>query len=257
MGENTAIRSFLISLLQILVLALGVFIIYELNQPIKNVRAIIQLHGNQKLSKNEVLEEIDKLELDGKSFLEINPLKIRSKLKRHPLIEDIKIRRFLYPKPTVKAYLTEALAWGSYEDQIINSHGYVIARMNDKALSWKIKKHFIEVKGDLVKIKSYLLLNQDKLILLRNIAKSIEEATGETVKSIYGNRDENFSINTFDHKYKLGLLNNQIEDRVKRIELIVDKIAILNEELDYVDLSLATPEIILGKKDRKPSPIKD
>lgn len=232
----------------ICLVAASVYFIYLLAKPVTNALDIVELHGNKQISNYDLLEEISKHKIENKSFFEINPLSISKKLQKHPLISDITIRRRLFPKLCLQVFINETQPWAIYEDQIVNSEGYIIARLNDKDLDLKVKGYLQSIRYKLVKIKSYALLKAEQLFLLRSLANTIEKATKEEVSWISGSRDENYLISTKEHKYKIGMLNKKTKKRVNRVKLVLDQIFALEDKLDYVDLSLSTPEVILGKK---------
>lgn len=246
----TRIKFFLNRLLQLALLGAAIFLIYDLFKPMSNILKDTDVFGTHELTVEEVFKELDNLDLNNKSFLEINPIKVTEKLIEHPLIDDAKIRRYLYPSHRMKVYVEEALPWALYGSKIVDRRGIVLADLNDMTLDWQIKKHFVDMKSRLIPIKSSPSLDAKNLNMLRELSLIIEDATESNVTKIVGDREENFCIVTEAQEFKIGLLGEEVRKRVKRVTLIADQLIGMKETLSYVDLSLSTPEIILGKKSK-------
>lgn len=189
---------FLNRLLQIGLLLAGGFLFYQLSKPIDDWMSITEVNGMKQLTALEIYAELEKSELDQKSFLGINPIKINKQLKTHPLIESVTSRRFLYPKKRIKIYIKETLPWAFYNDQILADTGYLIASMNDPELDIRIKKFFLSIKNQLLQITSHKPINQERLLILRSLVNIIENSSGQKILKIVGDHEDNFSLKSKD-----------------------------------------------------------
>ena len=99
---------------------------------------------------------------------------------------------------------------------------------------------------------------KENLHNLNAIIQHIENAISsigfhEKIHTIYCGPSENLRLTGNHFEYKIGKLNNRSLARVKRLDLALIKIEELltkdKIDLKYIDLSLSTKEIILGKNE--------
>lgn len=244
-------------LLAIALLLLSSFFIYVIYPQIPNYNSITSLSGLNKLSEKEVFLDLNELDLNEKAFWEINPIEINKQLvEKNPLIKEIKFRRFIFPKKQIRVYVSEKQAWASYGHKIIEDNGMFMADLSwniSKNLNPLTRKNLQSLKKNLVRIRSYSSLKPEDLIRIRYIVQILEDATRDKIIKINSDRERNFTMYTDTYKIKIGPLTKQVFEKVKRINLIAPQIEKLQSKskespLDYVDLSLATQEVILGQK---------
>lgn len=243
--------------LALALLAAASFFVYIVYPKISDYNSLTSFYGLDRLSEKEAFLELGELEMDGKAFWEINPLELSRLIAlQNPLVQDVKFRRYIFPTKQVKVYITEKEPWASYNHKIVENSGEIMADME-----WKIaknlnpvtRKNLQTIKEDLVKIYSYSLLKSNDLISIRYLVKLIEEAVSDKIIKINSDREHNLTMYTDSYKIKIGPMNKNTIEKVKRINLIAAQIHKLTEEseenpLDYIDLSLSTQEVILGQK---------
>lgn len=248
----------------LLLLSLGAF--YYFYMPITEFQNISSIQGNNFISTPELRNVISSLDLDAKRFLQINPKHIEHFLEKRPLVKDVKIRSTVFPKRFFSMYITEEVPWAIYKGQIINNKGQVVVQSRTQAKIFnspsveKIYHDFYSqsIDSDLISIwsayplydKDFELINKTSQKLsqdLKMLNLNQEEGKNLRIKKIDINREKNIFLITDDFEIKLGVFDKKIYERAKKFSLVVNKIESLNEKLAYVDLSLDSQEVILGK----------
>lgn len=251
-------------IISIILLLLSAGIIYYLLQPIKLSH---EFHGLQRISPTEIESKLAPLGLDGKSILQINPLQITSILEKSPLIKQAKIKTQLFPKTKLAIFIEENQPWAIYRDQVLGDQAQTLIASRLEAVASqseavnKIYDDFYRSKTDLVELVSTRALNDEELQLLKRshdlindnldlIASNVINGSElGHIRMIRVNRVNNVFFYSDQLKFITGMMDEALFERVKRLETIVPKMVKLSssEELSYVDLSLDTNEVLLGK----------
>ena len=72
----------------------------------------------------------------------------------------------------------------------------------------------------------------------------------ESIQTIYSSPEGDFSMQGKFYEYRIGELNKKTLKKIQRMRLVLNKIQELQEQgtkLKYIDLSLKSNDIILGK----------
>lgn len=243
----------LFTTLSLLIFSTAVFyalIKYTKNSPIK-------IHANDQFIINEIKSDLAQMNLNEKSFMAINPLKINKKLKENPLIKSVQSRRFLLPKPNISIYATEISPWLSYQRQLFSKDAEFITRVDSLNHSPKVSEYLQQLETEIMTVVSVNELNQKKLKLIIQISEIIASSLNkinvkDRIKEIQLDQDDNISVISEAYKFRIGPLSKEAIERAQRLETIfkkVQEIEAKTSKLEYIDLSLSGSEVILGKKD--------
>ncbi|MDD9898514.1 MAG: FtsQ-type POTRA domain-containing protein [Candidatus Melainabacteria bacterium] len=248
----------------ILFLLLSAGIIYLLIKPVELEHEII---GLKRISVAEIESQIASLGLENKSILEINPQKISSLLEKSPLIKVAKVKTTLVPQLKLAIHIEEAKPWALYRDQLLGDQAQTLieskmqaASFNSEAIT-KIYDDFYQSQTDLVELMSTRALDAGELKALKDshdlindnlnlIASNISNGNElGHIRLIRVNRINNVFFYSNKLKFIAGMMEPELFERVRRLETVVPKMIELSktEELAYVDLSLDTDEVLLGK----------
>ncbi len=237
------------TLIFLVLLTSSFFAFHELSQPITDYNAITHIYGLKKLNRDDIMSKFLKEKTNGKPILLINPIRIAERIKRNPLVACVHIKRFLYPERKIKIYIKEAKLWARYGSKIFNADAKYIANMAKIPSGTRV--HKLLNSYNYVEIKSPHALSDDDLKLLLKLSKLIEKSTRSRVSRIEGDRDKNFCIATNHYIFKIGLLDKTALKRTERVTLVLDQLRTIDKnktELEYIDLSLSSSQVILGRK---------
>lgn len=254
----------------IIILMLGsiVLIFRQLSRKIPIFDKVLEVHNQGLISESEIRERIKTLNLDNKSMLEINSQEISKKLKELPIVNEVRIRTLVFPKKTYKVYISEANPWAMYRGGVLDDKTKVLIKSRAEAYSHhskainKLYSDFYNnsAENNLIKLESASELDHKTLVLIKEIndlvVSNLELMNNkELVKTdfIHVDRDNNLTIYSANLKIVAGIINKQIKARIKRLDSIIAKIIELGaaKEIEYIDLSLKTSEVILGKRSKE------
>lgn len=214
--------------------------------------------GLQKISKNEIKTALDFLNLKNKYFYQINPLEISLNLAKRPAVKKVKIRTNIFPKINYKIYLIEENPWAIYRGQIVNQEADIIihSAKDAKLYSSDVVNKIYASSDQLIKIDSFTKLDHKKLLSLKELSDSIQSnlnkfKADEKLLSIFIDKEENLFFYTTNLTIKFGPFNDKIFEKLNKLNLLFNKMKNLSPELEYIDISLGTDEIILGKRQAK------
>ncbi len=249
-------KQILLNTLSFLVLLTSSFFVFhELSQPIADYDSLVSVYGLKSLSREDIITRIHKEKLNGKPLLLVNPLRISARLKHHPLIASVKVKRFLYPERKLKIYIKEAKLWANYQGKILNHNARSIVNLNRSRFNRRTQAQVNLAIKNLVQIHSVHNLSDKELGLLLKLCKSIEKSSKLHITKITGDAEKNYILHSTLYKFKIGLLDSSVLKRTERVALVLDQLKKLDknkDQLDYIDLSLSSPEVILGKKINPP-----
>lgn len=259
-------------LIIIFMLGSSVLILRQLTKKIADFDNILEVHSSGLVSEAEIRNRIGTLKLKNKSMLEINAQLISSKLKELPLIKEARVRVLLLPKKVYKIYITEASPWAVYKGQILDDRTNVLVKSREQGYSYhskainKLYSDFYNNRNSiLIKIESLPELDHKTLVLIKELndlivnnlsfinldqSKKLPSIKTDLIKI---DEDNNLTIRAANLKIIAGIINNQIKNRIKRLDSIISKVIELGaaKEIEYIDLSLKTNEVILGKRSRE------
>ncbi len=250
---------------------ISALIIWQLGIRIANPVNVTQFYGLKHISENELRTSLARLDLNNKSLIEINSKQISSYLAKLPLIENVKTKALLLPSRSFHIYVTEAEPWAFYRGALLDKDLKVLVNSRAKARLYEspalngLYSSFYDTKtSDLISLVSYNQLPESDLKVIKTIYDLIEANLQiinnqkiredktyipEKINSIKVDVDNNLTLATNNLQFFTGRLNATIIDRVKRLDAVVPKIIEMSTEnpIEYVDLSLTTDEVILGK----------
>lgn len=240
------------TLIALVLLGLCFFVFKELSVPVANYSASCTIQGLDRLEPKDITFKLEKATINNKSFLQINPIKIAHMMENHPLIAEAKIKRSLIPHKHLKIFIKEAKLWAVYGNKVLDQNAKFIFRFGKPRVNPRVLSLVQEIQDSLTQIQSYYLLHKDEIKIIHQNSKAIEKLLGDKVLAVIGEEDREFIFHTTNYRIKVGKLNSDCVKRVSRLGLITEKLkenqAELLQKLDYIDLSLESPEIILGKK---------
>ncbi len=259
-------------LLVIFLILIPGLIVWQLTLKIPNFTDTVEFYGLERITAAELKNSLARLELDNKSLLEINSKRISNYLMKLPLIEEAKTKALLLPRKGFKIYIKEAQPWAFYRGQILDRNLKVLLESRAKARLYQspaldtLYANFYNAKNnDLVNLVSYDALTADEIKTIKAINDIIEndleiinyqktkkkkDAELEMINTIKVDGEDNVTFATNNLKFFIGRLNPAILTRAKRLDAVIPKIIEMGSEkaIEYVDLSLTTDEVILGKQ---------
>lgn len=234
--------------------------LYSFRLPLKDFSQRAQILGNDLVSSPEIIGSIDTLNLDGKFFHQINSRQIKNNLKSRPLIKDVKVRAKLFPKPSYLISIQEEKPWAIYRGQIFNDSAKMIigSRASGKMFSSQAVEDLylsVENASSLLSISSYGILEQEQIETIKKISDEVEQNlalidANEKLNGIVIDYEDNLTLSSQNLDFKLGALNEKTLERAQRLDHLVSKIKEieLSQDVAYVDLSLSTDEVIIGRR---------
>ena len=210
-----------------------------------------KFYGLKRINPKELSQAITGLELKEKNFWQINPRKISNYLSKRPLIRDIKIRTRILPKPHYEVYVLEEKPWAMYRKGIYNIESKLIiesevaAKLYESQAVTRLYQDFAKQKLGLLQISSYSILDEKKLIAIRDISLYIEKYLTiinnlDGVISAQVDSESNLNIKSKNYTFILGALDDDLMKRASKLEQISYQASKLKDELAYIDLSLST-----------------
>jgi len=213
--------------------------------------------GLKRIPLSHIKQALNQEPYKDQSLLTLKRDWIIEELKKNPLVEDVKIQGILLPSPKIRILIKEIpiLAVLDLEKEKIlfdtRGRGHKIS---------SAKFAYIEnlFGGDSIP-KIYAkstFYSQKNLSLLNAIVQHLEKDLAiigikEKINSIYYSPNENLKLIGEHFQYKIGKLDSASLARVKRLDLALPKIQELltkdKIDLKYIDLSLTTKDILLGK----------
>ncbi len=245
-------KEILLSTISFLVLlSSSIYTFHELSKPIKNYDSITWVYGLETLKREDIICKLDKEKLNGKPILLANPVRISTRLKRHPLIAEAKVKRFIVPQRKIKIYIKETKLWAKYGSILLDQNAKSVVNLNRTCLSGRTQRQLRAAISPLIIIESSVALKDHELIILRKLCKTIESSTKLKVTNIKGDKERNFIIYTNHYNFKVGLLDRSVLKRIERVTLVLDQLRSIDKnhtDLEYIDLSLSSSQVILGRK---------
>ncbi len=259
-------------LLAIFLILGSALVVWQLTLKIPNFTDIVEFYGLERITAAELKSSLARLDLDNKSLLEINSRRVSSYLMKLPLIEGVKTKALIFPRRCFKIYIQEAQPWAFYRGQILDRNLKVLLQSRAKARLYQspaldaLYANFYNAKNsDLVNLVSYDALTADEIKTIKAINDIIEndleiinyqktkkgkDPELEIINIIKVDREDNVTFITNNLKFFIGRLNPAILTRAKRLDAVIPKIIEMGSEkaIEYVDLSLTTDEVILGKQ---------
>ncbi len=244
-------KQILLSTLSFLVLlTTSFFVFHELSQPIADYDQITWVHGLEILKREDILCKLHKEKLNGKPILMVNPVRISNRLRHNPLIARAKVKRYLYPQRKIKIYINETKFWATYNNKLLDRDAKSVVNLARSRFSSRIQSMLEKIQAESVRISSHKPLKDSELSTLLKLCVLIENTTKLKVKTITGDAENNYTIHTNLYKFKVGLLDSKVLKRTERVTLVLDQLRAIDKnktDLDYIDLSLSSSEVILGK----------
>jgi len=200
----------------------------------------LEILGNQIVSKNKNLNEIKKIPLEKEPLYKINPRETVELIEKLPPIKSAYIRRYWLPARLVIMIeeVTPAITIAPSEEApdvvAFAITGELIPR---EYLPLNIKKPVTKILTYGTKGDDYENWDVEKITTLYNLAKSIEEYSGEEVEYIDIRNKHNAFAKISSTKLKLGELDENLNERIKSIHDILPQIRPILDKVKYVDLS--------------------
>lgn len=251
-------------LITIILIALSYGIFYLLCQ---KPNLSIEIHGLNLINETEIKGKLTNFDLANKALIQINPKLISKQLSQSPLIKSVKSKIRLLPQHKLSIYIEETKPWAIYRDSILGEQAQVLIESKISAIKYQsdaINRLYGEShqnKSPVIELMSTRALSDAELLMLKNssdtinnnialiAANTINGADMYPLRLIRVNKINNVFFYSDKLKLVTGVLNDELFNRVKRLDTVIPKMIELNakQELAYVDLSLSTDEIILGK----------
>lgn len=252
-------------------LLIALFIFYLFTKPISDPLKHTEILGLKKIPLSDIRQALNNDEYKNQSLLSLKRSWIKEELKKNPLVQDVKVQGILLPSSKIRILIKEipilAVLDLGKERIIFDTKGtsYKISPEKFSYLEKIFKNENAEIEDwgqspDVIP-KIYAkssFYTKENLHNLNAIIQHIEHAISsigfhEKIHTIYCGPSENLRLTGNHFEYKIGKLNNRSLARVKRLDMALIKIEELltkdKIDLKYIDLSLSTKEIILGKNE--------
>ena len=257
-------------LLVTFLILLSAAIVWQLTIKIPKFTDVLEFHGMNRITAAELKSSLSNLKLDDKSLIEINSARVSRYLIKHPLIESAKTKALIFPYRHFKIYIKEASPWAFYRGQIIDDNLQILVESRAQARIYRSPAldtlYASFNNGDLLNLVSYNSLKASEIKILKEINEIVQndleiinyqksqrnkDTLPEALRTIAVDEEDNVTLSTANLKFFAGRLNPEIVSRMKRLDAVIPKIIEMGSEkvIEYVDLSLTTDEVILGKKD--------
>ena len=252
-------------------LLIALFIFYLFAKPISDPLKHTEIIGLKKIPLADIRQALNNDEYKNQSLLSLKRSWIKEELKKNPLVQDVKVQGILLPFTKIRILIKEipilAVLDLGKERVIFDTKGtsYKISPEKFSYLEKIFKNENAEIgvweqSPDTIPriYAKSSFYTKENLHNLNAIIQHIENAISsigfhEKIHTIYCGPSENLRLTGNHFEYKIGKLNNRSLARVKRLDMALIKIEELltkdKIDLKYIDLSLSTKEIILGKNE--------
>jgi hypothetical protein len=245
--------------LLLLVSALVLFFIF--NSTFRLNSRNIDIFGLEKVPETTIYNLIKADLKQEHSFLALPRAQLVEKISAHPLINSTKVRAKLLPQAKVQIVLEESSVWGylkrDQDIKLIDQKGKIstLKRKNPTRTLKKILQ--VYEPEELVIVRSVKSdLPDKKLKILSEITTKLEEYLNlinfaENILEIRVDEDGEATLFGETLYYKIGKITKSKVNNANRILSVIDNLdQILHSpdyEVCYLDLSLKTSEVIIGK----------
>ncbi len=236
--------------------AIAFSFLYLLTRPISKPFENIEIFGLEHVPTDDLLNKLKPIQLEKHSHMSLDKKLMEELLLNNPFIESVKIRSILLPQTKIQI-LPKEINILMYQSQ---GSQKVLFDKEGNAYAKSLKEfEYITSLKDLETIPElfcpYDLITSENLRILSNSINFIEKNlraidVNEKILKIYSSPEGNFRFLGKNYEYRIGRLNSDTEKKVKRIEIVLEKIKELLDKkvtLKYIDLSLNTKDVILGK----------
>ncbi len=249
-------------LVLLVLLASSTLLFRQLARKNSDFVALVEIYKTGNLiSQKEIRLFLRNQNYNDLSFLELNPSKVARSLLLHPLIAEAKVRALLLPYKTYKIHIEEAKPWAIIGDQIYSRDAEVLVSGysdSEKYYSEGIAKLYKDHRSHKSQLLTQIINNKpltgEEIKIIKEIFDVINPniqllAPRDKIIKIIVNRDSELYFYSNFYELRLGNLDNKLLGRAKRFNSAVPQIIHMGREKNvaYIDLSLSTREIILGK----------
>ena len=226
-------------------LAISYYSFYLLSRPISQDNKLIAVSGIQYIPEADILNLIDLASIGDFNHFNLPRIDIEEQVGSNPLVNRIKIRSKLFPVNQIQINTEEIYPLmfqevGNSEISIFDDQGEAYLRTKAE-LEYISKIHGPRLIPQIFSPESFI--NKENLQILSEILNFIEA-------TIYSSPEGDFSMQGKFYEYRIGELNKKTLKKIQRMRLVLNKIQELQEQgtkLKYIDLSLKSNDIILGK----------
>ena len=242
----------------VLLLSPAALIYTTVREPISNIKSKIKVLGLKQISKPEISKLIDDLKLENKSFYQINPQLIARHLNEFPLVHQVKVRGFLFPSPKYKIYIWEEQPWAIYQGTLYNQDANALVSPSSKFFKEPSIALIYEefAKQSLlapISIESRQALDHKALLNIKKLAQQASSSLNligrDKIKMISLDLENNLDIQFHKLRLSLGPINKDIEHKLAKLDSVLIPLQKLSKQevIEYIDVSLDTDDVILGK----------
>ena len=238
-------------------LAISYYSFYLLSRPISQDNKLIAVSGIQYIPEADILNLIDLASIGDFNHFNLPRIDIEEQVASNPLVNRIKIRSKLFPVNQIQINTEEIYPLmfqevGNSEISIFDDQGEAYLRTKAE-LEYISKIHGPRLIPQIFSPESFI--NKENLQILSEILNFIEASMSsinidESIQTIYSSPEGDFSMQGKFYEYRIGELNKKTLKKIQRMRLVLNKIQELQEQgtkLKYIDLSLKSNDIILGK----------
>jgi len=199
----------------------------------------LEILNNKIVPSYKILEALRRAEIPNKPMYRLQTDEIKHNILQLEPVEDVFIRRFWFPArlqiivqervPIVTISPAENVAPIAF----FASGGKLIGR-DYMPLNKSFKTILVlsyGVRGD-----DYRNWDEAKIKLIENLVKSMEAISGEKVEYIDFRAPNDVYVKLKTAKIRLGELDDDVFDRIKRIPSILPQVKMLDKKIKYVDL---------------------
>lgn len=200
----------------------------------------LEILGNEIVSTEKIISEMKKIPLERVPLYKINPAQTAHAIEQLQPVKRAYIRRYWIPSRLVVMVeeVTPAFTISPSEDApdvaAFALTGELIPR---EYLPLKGKNKLPRILSYGTKGGDYADWDIEKITKLSNLAKELEEYSGEKVEYIDLRNPHNTFAKISSVKLRLGEIDESLNERIKPIHDILPEIKPLLDKIQYVDLS--------------------
>lgn len=263
--KKSILNIFKIIGLLIILITPSFFAYKAIQKPISNIINRTEIIGLSQIPTEEIWGIVDQMNLNNKSFAQINARKISKQIEEHPLVKKARIKALLFPQVHYKIYIWEEDPWAILNNKLFNQNCSEIASPNNKFFAkqsvQKIYQDFANHRlGSPIGIQSSHGLSTKDLKRIKKLSLESQYILNlvqkDSIQSIIIDNENSLIIKFHRLKLILGPINKSTESRLHKLKssLFTLQKILSSQRLEYIDLSLDTEDVLLGKTTSEAEP---
>ena len=209
----------------------------------------IEILGNDIVSNDKILKEIQKIQIEKQPIYKINPDKIVKGLETLPPIKRAYVRRFWYPARLVvmvQEVIPAIVIMPSENVAEVAAYSFDGEFINRDYLPLAKKNYAIKVLSYGTKDDDYEKWDEKRINTLYKLVREIEYYSGEKAKYLDLRIPNNAFIQLKSVKIRLGVIDLEVFERIKELNSMMKSpdVKRLSSNTKYIDLSWSKVQYI-------------